>query len=88
MSEANTPKKTLLDHVRGLDKDGLAAFATRAGTSSGNVLQVAYGHGSCSSEMARKLAEATDWTVTPHCIAPRHYPYPSDGLPPEKRSAA
>lgn len=87
MTTPDTPK-TLLDHIRGMDKEALDAFAKRASTTAGNVQQIAYGHGYCSSAMARKLAEATDWTVTPHNIAPDHYPYPLDGLPPEKRLAS
>lgn len=87
MTTTDTPK-TLLDHIRGFDREALDAFAKRAGTSAGNVQQIAYGHGACSPAMARRLAEATDWVVTPHSIAPDHYPYPSDGLPPEKRTAA
>ncbi|WP_373429778.1 Cro/CI family transcriptional regulator [Burkholderia glumae] len=28
-----------------------------------------------------QLAELTDWTFTPHRLAPHLYPNPSDGLP-------
>ncbi len=79
--------KTLLDFIRGMDKAHLEAFARKAETSAGNVQQIAYGHGYCSSVMARKLAEASGWEVSPHSIAPDHYPYPLDGLPPAQRTA-
>ena len=31
-----------------------------------------------------ELAEATNWEVTPHEIAPDLYPHPEDGLPLER----
>lgn len=92
MTTAPTPEEKkaspLLAFLHEKTREELAAIATEAKTSIGNLWQVAYGHGACSSAKARDIAAATAWEVTPHQIAPKHFPYPLDGLPPEKRAVA
>jgi DNA-binding transcriptional regulator YdaS (Cro superfamily) len=78
----------LKDFIKGKSKEDLATLAAAAGTSVGNIQQIAWGHGKVSSGLARKIAAATKFEVTPHEIAPNHFEFPTDGLPPEHRAAA
>lgn len=39
------------------------------------------------SERVLKVAEATNFEVTPHELRPDIYPYPTDGLPPAQAAA-
>jgi DNA-binding transcriptional regulator YdaS (Cro superfamily) len=41
-----------------------------------------------SPEFVIKVAEATEWKVTPHQLRPDLYPHPNDGLPENLRHAA
>lgn len=70
----------LLEFLRTVD----AGLFESAPTSRGNLLQIAYGHGHCSPSLARSISQWSGWAVTPHEIAPKHFCYPHDGLPPEK----
>lgn len=48
---------TLSEYLKTMDKDGLAAFARRCGTSAGQLKQVAYGNRRASAGLAVSLTE-------------------------------
>ncbi len=79
---------TLNDFLKSKSQEELDQLMASCPTSLGNLWQIGYGHGACSPRLARAISEWTAWSVTPHEIAPNHYPYPKDGLPPEKTKAA
>lgn len=58
-------------------------FSLMVGASQSHVSRVATGAWSLKGRVARKWAEATGWSVTPHELCPEDYPNPTDGLPPE-----
>lgn len=41
-----------------------------------------------SADYVLKVAEATDWQITPHELRPDLYPHPQDGLPEHLREVA
>ncbi|MBI3773033.1 MAG: helix-turn-helix domain-containing protein [Gammaproteobacteria bacterium] len=38
------------------------------------------------AEHILKLCNMTDWSITPHELAPALYPHPSDGIPEHRRN--
>ncbi|XTZ40036.1 transcriptional regulator [Salmonella enterica] len=58
-----------------------AELASMAGCSQSMVSLVATGRSQLSPEKALRIAEATNYVVTPHELRPDIYPNPTDGLP-------
>lgn len=56
-------------------------FGQLTGLSQVHVSRVMSGHERFSPEKALRVAEATNYTVTPHELRPDIYRNPTDGLP-------
>ena len=54
--------KTLLDYIKNLSSSDLHAFASDCGTTTGNLMQIAYG-GSVSAKLAKVIHEESSKTV-------------------------
>jgi hypothetical protein len=71
----------LIDFLKRLDDSGKVTFAEASETSLGNLVQISYGHGRASAELAMRISKKSHWAVTPHQLRPDLYPDPTDGLP-------
>lgn len=54
---------TLSEYLKTMDKEGLAAFARRCGTSAGQLKQVAYGNRRASAGLAVSLDRETGGAI-------------------------
>jgi hypothetical protein len=80
---------TLLEYIKTLEPAARQAFAKRAGTSLGYILQIAYGNKNAKAGTDNsmfRICEASEWKVRPNDLRPDVYPGPRDGMP--KRAAA
>lgn len=62
---------------------GVSAVARELGMTAEGVRQ--WGLRGLPPDWVLWLAQRIDWARTPHQLAPELYPYPDDGLPPERR---
>ncbi|AXD05112.1 helix-turn-helix domain-containing protein [Salmonella enterica subsp. enterica serovar Give] len=58
-----------------------SCLATLAGCSQSMISLVTTGRSQLSPEKVLRIAEATNFEVTPHELRPDIYPNPTDGLP-------
>ncbi len=58
-----------------------SCLATLAGCSQSMISLAATGRSQLSPEKVLRIAEATNFEVTPHELRPDIYPNPTDGLP-------
>ncbi|CTZ10676.1 helix-turn-helix domain-containing protein [Escherichia coli] len=58
-----------------------SCLAALAGCSQSMISLVATGRSQLSPEKVLRIAEATNFEVTPHELRPDIYPNPTDGLP-------
>lgn len=74
--------KPLISYIKSLpDEHARLTFALRVGVSSGYLQLVMRGSRKPSAELALKISEATNWSVTPHQLRPSAFRYPKDGIP-------
>lgn len=79
MAEINT---NLMAYYKSLpNKKARESYVKRCGTTLGYLYHILHGRKLPSAEMALKLAENSNWVVTPHHLRPSVFKNPWDGLP-------
>ena len=65
---------------------GTREAARRIGAAESGVRHWVGGLRPVPADRVLDIASATEWQVTPHEIRSDLYPYPCDGIPPERRA--
>ena len=77
---------SIVQHLKSVLGGSYAAVGKSLGGISGEAVRKWEKNG-IPPERVREIAEATDWRITPHQLAPDIYPHPDDGLPEMLRGA-
>jgi len=70
----------IVQHLKSVLGGSYAAVGKALGGISGEAVRKWEKNG-IPPERVREIAEATNWRITPHQLAPHIYPHPDDGLP-------
>jgi len=80
-------RMNIVQHLKSIFGGSYAAVGKALGGLSGEAIRKWEKNG-IPAERVREIAEATNWRITPHQLAPHIYPHPDDGLPEMFRGTA